>query len=192
MSQPARRSRRRPQRTLPWRVAQSADAARAAETLTDDELTFYHDMRAAMTRNPDRDLHTLYELAAIAQQLRARALDGRTTRGTPRRRMVDPEATSLGRLNAALELPHGFLFALARLRDVWPQEEDYLRDVIGPSQKYGFPLSATHLLLLTNSLRDAEYSQLRASLIVSCCRHQWTRDVLWENIREQRRQLRPL
>ena len=192
MSHPARRSRKRPQRTVPWRVAQSADAARVVETLTGDELAFYHDMRAAMTRNPDRDLHTLYELAAVARQLRDRALDGRTTRGTPRRRVVNPEGTSLGKLNAALELPRGFLFALARLCDVWPQEEDYLRDVVRPAQEYEFPLSATHLLLLTNSLRSAEYSQLRARLIASCCRHQWTRDVLWQNIREARRQLNHL
>ncbi len=177
---------------MPWRVAQSADAAKVVETLTADELPFYDRMRASMTRNPDRDLSSLYELAGVALQLRDRALGGRTTRGTPRRRVVNPEATSLGKLNAALELPTGFLFSLARLRDVWPQEDAFLRDVIQPAREHGFPLSATHLLLLAKSFRSAEHSQLRARLIASCCRYQWTRDVLWENIREARRQLKQL
>ena len=101
---------------------------------------------------------------------------------------MNPESTSLGRLNCALHLPKNFLFDLAKLRDAWPTKRKFINEVVQPARAAQFDFSGAHVCLLAKTLGNPEYAALRRDLVKQCCQNRWKRDELWEHIRDARRE----
>jgi hypothetical protein len=155
---------------------------------TADQQRIYNDLQPFMPGRRKPDLLDLYKAASVAYKLRSQELDGTSTRGTKRQRIIAPRTELLSKL-----IEQGMtterLRQLATVRQAWPTKKQFVEQVIKPSGSDGFQLSLGHVLRLAALCKNDAEIKLRRELIAAAIEHKWTVAQLWERIRDGRKQL---
>ena len=161
---------------------------RASSSQTADEQRIYNDLQPFMPGRRKPDLLDLYKAASVAHKLRSQELDGTSTRGTKRQRIIAPETELLSKLIEA-GMTTELLRRLATVRQAWPTKKQFVEEVVRKSGPDGFQLSPGHVLRLAALCRNDPEIKLRRGLITAAIEHKWTVAKLWERIRDDRKRL---
>jgi hypothetical protein len=161
---------------------------RASSSQTADQQRIYDDLQPFMPGRRKPDLLDLYKAASVAYKLRSQELDGTSTRGTKRQRIVEPRTDLLSKLIEQGMMTER-LRQLATVRQAWPTKKQFVEEVIKPSGSDAIQLSPGHVQRLAALCKNDAEIKLRRELMTAAVEHKWTVAKLWERIRDGRKRL---